>query len=290
MSNAHAIKPFMIGLGGDSGSGKRTIGRYLEMLIGKERLFTIGMDGYHRWDREGMKKQTLTHLNPEANKLDLACEHAWALKKGETIKRVIYDHSTGKFTEPQEFVPKEFVMIRGLHPLHLSRMREVFDFSIFVAPDGDILKKWKIHRDTAKRGYSKEEVLDILTRRKADSVGYIRAQEQYADLVINYFELGDEPEVHKMDLGVSFIFKNPKIDLKLMSKWLNEVEGLQATLEGTSLTVIGEISAEKVEELADRFFEKSPVFGEQPEWLANSGGLIQLIMALEVDRRWGNGG
>ena len=280
----------MIGIGGDSGSGKRTVGQYLEKIIGEDRLFTIGMDGYHRWNREEMKTQTVTHLNPEANKLDLATEHAWSLKKGRKIKRVIYDHSTGKFTEPREFEPKEFVLVRGLHPFHLRPMREAFDFKIFVAPDGDILKKWKLYRDTEKRGYSKDEVLKVLTLRKPDSVGYIRAQEQYADLVVNYFEMGDEADVHKMVLGVSFIFHKPKMDLKLMGKWLNEIEGLSATLEGSALTIIGEISAKRVAELADRFFEDDcPVFGPHPEWLANAAGLIQLFSALEIDRRWGNG-
>lgn len=277
-------KPFMIGLGGDSGSGKKTVSEGIARILGAERLLVVSMDGYHKWDRQEMKMKTITHLNPEANHLDLALEHVRELKKGNVVKRVLYDHSTGTFTEQRLTYPREFVLVMGLHPYHIPAMRDLFDFKLFLAPDGDVLKKWKIHRDCTKRSYQKPEVLDILRKRKPDSVAYIRAQEQYADVVLHYFEIGDEPDVHTMSLGGSFIFKNPKSDLKLMRKFLAE-RRLTAALEGNVLTVYGDISSQHVEDLARLLFDKSRVFCQNPAWNSGLSGVLQLFFALEVDRR-----
>lgn len=280
------IKPFMIGLGGDSGSGKKTVSDALSRIIGKDRLLVISMDAYHKWDREEMKNKIITHLNPEANYLDLALKHVRQLRKGQAIKKRIYDHSNGKFFDPSYCLPREFVMIMGLHPFHLPEMRGLFDFKIFLCPDGDILKKWKLYRDVKRRGYKKEEVLKILTQRKPDSVAYIRAQEQYADMVLNYFEIGDESDVHKMVLGGSFIFKSPSMDLKFMNKMLRG-KGMHSTLEGLALTVYGDISSEDVAQIADYLFDNGSVFCDNPQWDSGLSGLLQLFTAVEIDRRMG---
>jgi uridine kinase len=280
------MKPFLIGLGGDSGSGKNTLGKLLKSFIGEENLLTISMDAYHKWDRENFKKQALTHLNPEANNLDIAYEQLHDLSKGKDIDLIVYDHSTGKFTEAKKTSPQKFVLITGLHPYHLKEMRDLFDFKLFAAPDEDIRKKWKIHRDVKKRGYEKEEVLDFLAKRKADSVGYIKAQEQYADLVINYFEISDAEEVHDMELGVSLIFRHdPKSDLKLLSKSLTE-KNLSATLKGKALTLTGNIKNNDISNLANTFFDNNQIFTKTPEWESNMKGVFQLLSALEINRRY----
>lgn len=280
------IKPFMIGLGGDSGSGKKTVSEAFLRIMGEDRLLVISMDAYHKWDREEMRTQTITHLNPDANHLDLALKHVRQFRKGQAVKKRIYDHSKGEFTEPDYFLPKKFVMMMGLHPFHLHEMRDLFGFKIFLSPDGDILKKWKLYRDVKRRGYEKEEVLKVLTQRKPDSVAYIRAQEQYADMVLNYFEIGDEPDVHEMKLGGSFIFKNPSMDLKFMNKMLRE-KGMHCALEGRALTIYGDISSEEIAQIADYLFDNGSVFCKDPQWDSGLSGLLQLFVAVEIDRRMG---
>ena len=103
------LRPFMIGLGGDSGSGKKTMSEALSSVVGEENLLVISMDGYHKWSRKEMKEKVITHLNPECNRLQLAVEHAKQFKAGKSVWKGIYDHATGEFTEPVKTDPKKFV-------------------------------------------------------------------------------------------------------------------------------------------------------------------------------------
>ena len=282
------ILPFIIGMGGDSGSGKKTMVENIASLVGKENLLWISMDGYHKWDREEMKTQIITHLNPQCNHLQLAVEHAKQFRAGKTVWKVIYDHATGKFTEPEKTEPRKFVLITGLHPYHLREMRDVFHFKIFLSPDEDIRKEWKIYRDTKKRGYSRDEVIKILAQRKPDSVAYVKAQEQYADLVINYFALGDiKGKALDGDLGVSFIYHTyPKADLKLMGKLFRDHK-MYAALEGAALTVTGGNTAKAVEAMAKVLFDKKEtILQKNVKWKSGVAGICQLLLALEIDRRY----
>jgi len=259
----------------------------LASIVGEENLLVISMDAYHKWDREEMKTKTITHLNPGCNHLELALDHVKQFKEGKTVWKVIYDHATGKFTEPQKTEPRKFVLIMGLHPYHLREMRDLFDFRIFLSPDEDIRKRWKIYRDVKKRGYTPDEVVKILADRKPDSVGYIKAQEQYADLVINYFALRDLKErATDKDMGVSFIYhEDPKADLKLMKK-LFEDRDMYAALQGGALTVTGGNSKKDVQELADVLFdEDSCILQKEVKWKAGVSGICQILLALELDRR-----
>ncbi|MBU1152259.1 hypothetical protein KJ632_05565 [Patescibacteria group bacterium] len=280
------MHPFIIGLGGDSGSGKGTIGRLLLDVFDEKNLLTISMDAYHKWNRYEMRKQTLTHLNPKANNLRLAEDHLKDLKEGKTIKKVIYDHSTGLFTPPAAVSPKKLIIITGLHPYHRKLMRRLFDLKLFISPDEDVRKKWKVHRDMSKRGYkNKKSVLKILSQRKPDSFGYIHAQEQYADLLLKYFEIGDTDNTKEMELGLSLIFKKrPKYSLQIIKKSLQN-KTLRAMLEGKALTLTGTVSKKQIEALAAILIPKSELLKKSPTWHSGMKGIIQLICTLEVLNR-----
>jgi len=282
------IRPFMIGLAGDSGSGKKTMSQALASVVGEENLLVVSMDGYHKWDREEMKNKEITHLNPECNRLQLAVEHARQFKAGKTVWKSIYDHATGKFTEPLKTEPRKFVLIMGLHPYHLNAMRSLFDFKIFLSPDEDIRKEWKIYRDIKKRGYTRDQVIKILAQRKPDSVAYIRSQEQYADLVVNYFALGDiKGKVLDGHLGASFIYHtDPKSDLHLMKKLFQD-QGMYAALEGDALTITGENTENHIQKMARLLFDrKRDILQKKVVWKKGIPGICQLLFALEIDRRY----
>ncbi len=67
--------------------------------------------------------------------------------------------------------------------------------TVFLDPPERIRHQWKVQRDTAKRGYTAEQVLADLERREPESAAYIRPQRKYADIVARFapIETRDDP-------------------------------------------------------------------------------------------------
>ncbi len=176
-------KVFIIGIAGDSGSGKTTFANGIRRLFGEDIVSHITLDDYHVYDREMREKLGITPLHPSANNLKLVETHLYMLKRGEKIKKPTYDHKTGTFGEWEEFTPTPIVIVEGLHTLY-DGIRDHIDFKIFVDPARYIKRMWKIKRDVEERGYDRNKVIEEIIRREPDYKRYIDFQKIYADVVI----------------------------------------------------------------------------------------------------------
>ncbi|MGJ0457058.1 hypothetical protein NG782_10200 [Aliarcobacter cryaerophilus] len=198
----------VIGIGGDSGVGKSTLLNNLEKLVGSDKFLQIEGDGEHKWERGDENWNKFTHLDPKANHIHKQAEAIYHLKHNEIIFRSEYDHHTGKFTEAQKVEPKEFIVIAGLHPFYLPKLRKNIDLKIFIDTDENLRRHWKIIRDTKKRGYSIEKILEQIEARMGDANKYIYPQKDFADMVINFFsinsfDLGNEKEIINLGLKIT---------------------------------------------------------------------------------------
>jgi len=176
--------PYLIGIAGDSGSGKSTFSHSLKGLFGKANVAIVAGDDMHKWERGNSMWQRFTHLNPKANELHSDVENALLLKGGDAVYRRRYDHGSGKFTLPMKLESKKVVMFEGLHSFFLGQMRDVLDLKIFIMPEEKLRVEWKLARDMKERGHAKEKVLEQLKKRADDSANYILAQEKYSDITI----------------------------------------------------------------------------------------------------------
>lgn len=183
---------FTIGVAGDSGSGKTTFTQGIRDIFGSDLVSTITLDDYHRLDRDGRRQERLTALNPAANRIDLLEQHLIMLRRGVPIEKPVYNHTTGTFDPPVIFRPKKILILEGLHTLLTPTLRKYLDFTLFVDPDQDVKYDWKLRRDMAKRGYSKDAVLQEMAEREPEYERYILPQKEYADAVIGigYSEYG----------------------------------------------------------------------------------------------------
>ena len=177
-----------IGISGDSGAGKSRLLLGLKNILG-QKLLTIEGDGDHKWERGSTKWKEFTHLDPKANNIHKQADAINILKKNRSIYRSNYDHETGKFTKPELVEPKEFLAIAGLHTFYLPKLRKIIDFKIYLETDEILRTHWKILRDTSKRGYTNEKIIEQLKNRDNDSKKYIYPQKDFADLVINFFPI-----------------------------------------------------------------------------------------------------
>jgi len=169
---------------GDSGSGKSTLGLLLKQYFSNS--FLLECDRYHKWERSNEKWKEYTHLNPEANYISKMNEDIFNLKVKNEVYQVDYDHSTGTFKEPEKLENSDNIIVCGLHSLY-GDINYIYDLSIYMDTDEDLKTQWKIERDTKKRGYTKEKILEQINKRKNDYKLYIEPQKEKSDIIVNFF-------------------------------------------------------------------------------------------------------
>jgi phosphoribulokinase len=188
-----ATRPILLGIIGDSAAGKTTLTHGLAHLLGPERVTHVCTDDYHRYDRRERASLGITALDPDCNYLDILELQLERLHYGLPILKPVYDHSTGTLVRPEYVKPREIVIVEGLLGFHTAVMRQFYDVMVYLEPPEDLRAIWKIRRDTAKRGYTAEQVLAELEKRESDSRDYIRPQRGFADIVVQFYPSGGLP-------------------------------------------------------------------------------------------------
>jgi uridine kinase len=175
---------FLLGIGGDSGSGKSTLSDAFSKIFYKSNITIVKGDDIHKWERNDTEWQDFTHLDPKANDLHLDIKMLQKLKRGKQIKRRKYDHMTGKFLNKKLIVPKNLIIYEGLLPFFLEKQRDQFDLKVFISPNIDLVKFWKINRDFSLRNKTLNDIINQINQRKYDSDTYIKTQQKFADITI----------------------------------------------------------------------------------------------------------
>jgi uridine kinase/Gpi18-like mannosyltransferase len=157
-------KPFIVGISGTSGSGKSTMSNNIVTILGNQNAGIVCGDDMHKWERGNEHWQHITALHPKANFLYRNVYDLQMLKANNVIERAAYNHDTGKFDSPRNFLPKSIIIFEGLHTFYLSLLRDICDLKIFLSPDLDLVKHRKIIRDVKERGHSKEQVEESIKK------------------------------------------------------------------------------------------------------------------------------
>jgi phosphoribulokinase len=179
-------RPVMLAIAGDSAAGKTTITSGLVRALGPDRCTAVCVDDYHRYDRQERRSLPFTPLHPDCNYVDIVEQHLQLLATGHPVLKPVYDHHAGTLTRPEYVEPRKFVIVEGLLPLHTKLAAACFDITVYLNPLEEIRREWKIRRDTAERGYTREQVLAELGRREAESEAFIRPQRRHADIVVRF--------------------------------------------------------------------------------------------------------
>lgn len=197
MSAEHPI----VAITGSSGAGSSAVIKALEHIFFRERVKAVYVEGsaFHRYDRKTMREEVgkaqdegrnLTHFGPEGNHLDkletLFFQYAATgsglsrhyLHTRELAEK--WGQEPGTFTawEPMDG-DSDLLLYRGLHGAVLTPDIDIAqypDLHIGMAPNANLEWMRKIQRDSELRGYSREEVKQVILSRLRDYVGYITPQ------------------------------------------------------------------------------------------------------------------
>jgi len=200
------MRPIILGVVGDSATGKTTISKGIAQIMGEERVTVICTDNYHRYDRVQRKEMNISALHPDCNYIDIMEQHINQLKNGNSILSPIYNHSTGGFDAPIYIQPTDFIIIEGLLGYHSHYLRDQFDVKVYLDPPEDLRITWKVNRDTTKRGYTREQVLTSLKKRETMSENYIRVQKEWSDIIVQFYP--KEVEKVNSQLNVKLLLRS----------------------------------------------------------------------------------
>ena len=288
-------KPMVIGIAGDSGSGKDTLACALERLVGSHSAVMLSGDDYHRWDRRGPMWQVMTHINPMANDLQSFSDDLFKLRGGKNISQRHYDHSTGKMTKPRVVKSNQFIFASGLHTFSLPLVRNACDLKIFLDINEDLRRFFKVKRDVYERGHTKDRVLESLKSRQADSIRFIRPQAQYAEVV-----MGLEP-LNSDSLGGCEVDSAPRLKLVVTIRHSYNEVALQRVLVGicglhvdlvsndngfeSTLTIEGDSKAEDMAQAAVLLCPDTLEYmDEAPKWEDGMLGIMQIIVFSQISQ------
>lgn len=288
-------RPFVIGITGDSGSGKDTLTNALQGLFGDHSVAKLSGDDYHLWDRQKPIWQVMTHLNPMANDLEAFANDLVSLIDGKPILLRRYDHKTGIRSEQMRVMSNDFIIASGLHALYLPILRSCFNLSIYLELDEGLRRHLKKRRDVGERGHSVEQVLSAFEKRAPDAEQFIRPQSAYADLVLSVHPIHprmlDEAD-GKRPLRFKLVARsrNGLSELSLI-RVLVGVCGLHVDIVASNdaaeveLTIEGETSGEDVALAAQMLCPRVLEFLDiTPKWADGVLGLMQLIALSHVNQ------
>ncbi|MFP5365117.1 MAG: phosphoribulokinase [Thermoleophilia bacterium] len=194
-------RPIILGVVGDSATGKTTLSRGLVRMLGENNVTHVAADDYHRYDRRQRAEHGITPLHPDCNYIDIMERHFAELRQGNAILKPVYQHKDGTFGPPVYTKPKQFTLIEGLLGYHTPALRDCYDVRVFLAPPEELRRAWKVQRDCSRRGYTTDQVLEELDRREPDSELFIRPQQRWADLVVS-FKPGSRGDQEHLDAEI----------------------------------------------------------------------------------------
>ncbi len=200
-------RPIILGIVGDSAAGKTTLTKGIAQVLGTENVTIICTDDYHRYDRTQRAELGITALHPDCNYLDIMQHHLSQLRIGQPILKPIYSHKTGTFEAPVYIKPAKFVIIEGLLGYSTRGARDCYDVKVYLAPPESLRAKWKVKRDTLKRGYTEEQVLAELEKREPDSEQFIRPQRQWSDIVVSFYQPSEDDAQANGNLNVRLVLR-----------------------------------------------------------------------------------
>ncbi len=186
-------RPIIVGIAGGSCSGKTTFLRKLAKHFGEDRSTIIWQDNYYidqsaKFDKDG---GAVNFDHPSAIDFEYLADQLKSLKSGQIINCPTYDFATHTRTQKTiPISPRSIILVDGILIFHLERLRNLFDFKIYISASEEIRFERRLKRDTSERGRTAKGVKDQFFSQVAPMHNeYVHPTKKFSDRVINQNEL-----------------------------------------------------------------------------------------------------
>jgi len=158
------MRSLIIGITGGSGAGKSTLARKVLEHFGADGTVIVTQDSYYK-DHSHLpmsERQVGNFDEPAAVELDALARDLELLKRGQAVRKPIYEYATHSRIGSERVEPKPLIVVEGLFVLHDEGVAKLLDVAIFVDADEATRVRRRIERDTTERGFTREQVLKRL--------------------------------------------------------------------------------------------------------------------------------
>jgi len=180
--------PFVIGVGGGSGSGKTTVVRRIVESLGDEEVTVLDHDRYYR-DRNDLRLEERAALNydhPDSLETDLMVRHLNDLRAGKSVDVPVYDFTRyARRSTTATIHPRKALIVEGILIFTDAALRALLDVKVFVDADDDIRFIRRLKRDVAERGRTMESVIaQYQDTVKPMHLEFVEPSKRYADVIV----------------------------------------------------------------------------------------------------------
>lgn len=193
----NAFQPVLVALVGGSGAGKTWLANQLAARLSPD-VATLCCDCFYT-DRSHFPPARRARINfdhPRALDWELMEQTLLDCAMGRPMTLPQYDFKSHcRFRSRAAWIPRRIVLVEGLWLLHRKKIRDLFDFSVFIRCPRELRQRRRLQRDTVERGRDSESVLRQLKQTVFPMHSrYVEPQRQYADLVVEAARISDQLE------------------------------------------------------------------------------------------------
>ncbi|GCC35052.1 uridine-cytidine kinase 2 isoform X1 [Chiloscyllium punctatum] len=197
VQNHKPRKPFLIGVGGGTASGKSSVCAKIVQLLGqneidhhKRQVVIVSQDSFYQVltaEQKGkaMKGQ-FNFDHPDAFDNELILNTLRDIVEGKTVEIPVYDFvSHSRKSETVTVYPADVVLFEGILAFYMQEIRDMFQMKLFVDTDADTRLSRRVLRDISERQRDLEQILtQYITFVKPAFEEFCLPTKKYADVII----------------------------------------------------------------------------------------------------------
>ncbi|CAR21275.1 uridine kinase URK1 [Lachancea thermotolerans CBS 6340] len=233
--------PYVIGVGGSSGSGKTSVAAKIISSINTPWTVLISLDNFYKPLTQEQREQAFQNNfdfdEPDSIDLDLAYECIRSLKEGKKTSIPLYSfvHHNRVPGKSVTIYGSSVIVVEGIYALHDKRLLDLMDLKVFVDVDLDVCLARRLSRDIISRGRELDGCIQQWEKFvKPNAEKYVNPSMKNADVII--------PSMGNNAVATQTVINHIKSRLQVKSrKHLQELRNLGHTKELKPLSEMGNV-------------------------------------------------